>query len=86
MPLRYSDRFIDKYAELSLAIRKKVDKALKLLENDFRYPGLQSHPITGFPGIYEARVNQKIRITYERSGNILKIRNVDNHDECLRQP
>ncbi len=86
MPLRYSDRFIDKYGALPLVIRNKVDKALKLLERDFRHPGLQSHPVAGYPGIYEARVDQKIRITYERSGNILKIRNIDNHDECLRNP
>jgi mRNA-degrading endonuclease RelE of RelBE toxin-antitoxin system len=86
MPLRYTDRFIDKYAALPLVIRNKVDKALKMLENDFRHPGLQSHSLGGSPGIFEARVDQRYRLTYERSGNILNIRNVDNHDECLKNP
>ena len=86
MPLRYSDRFIDKYEALPVVIRKKVDKALKMLESGFRHPGLQSHPIRSSPGVYESRVDLKIRITYERIGDILKIRNVDNHDECLKNP
>ena len=86
MPLRYSRRFIDKYVLLPLTVRNKVDKVLALLETNFRHPGLQSHPILGSPGIYEARVDQEFRITYERSSDILKIRNIDNHDECLRNP
>jgi hypothetical protein len=86
MPLKYTERFKLQYAKLPLAIRPKVDKALKLLDANFRHPGLRSHAVEGAPGIFEAYVDRKYRMTFERSGDILLMRNVDNHDECLRKP
>ena len=61
-------------------------KAIRLLEVDFRHPGLHSHRVKGFADIYEDYVDQKYRITYERRGDTLVMRNVDNHDECLKNP
>jgi len=86
MTIQYTEKFADKYSHLPAAIRSKVDKAVKLLDENFRHPGLQSHPIQSIPGVYEAYVDDKYRITYDRKGNIFTIRNVDNHDECLRSP
>jgi mRNA-degrading endonuclease YafQ of YafQ-DinJ toxin-antitoxin module len=86
MPLEFTGRFERKYARLPLNIRINVKKALKLLENNFRHPGLRSHPVEGYPDIYEAYVDKKYRLTFERSENVLTLRNVDNHDECLRNP
>ncbi len=86
MPLRYTERFERKYIKLPLTVRLKVKKALKLLETNFRHPGLRSHPVEGAPGIYEAYVDIKYRMTFERSGKVLILRNVDNHDECLKNP
>jgi len=86
MPLEYSDRFIRQYKLLPAEIQLKVKKALRLLDNDFRYPGLKSHPLQGIPGIFEAYVDHKYRMTFERRGNVLTLRNVDNHDECLKNP
>jgi hypothetical protein len=86
MPLEFTGRFERKYARLPLNIRIKVKKALKLLDADFRHPGLRSHPVEGAPGIYEAYVDIKYRLTFERSGGTLILRNVDNHDECLKKP
>jgi mRNA-degrading endonuclease YafQ of YafQ-DinJ toxin-antitoxin module len=86
MTIEYSERFSYKYSHLQASIRSKVDKALKLLDENFRHPGLQSHPVQSLPGVYEAYVDDKYRITYDRKGNIFTMRNVDNHDECLRNP
>jgi len=86
MPLKYTERFKNQYLKLPLAIRLKVDKSLKLLDADFRHPGLRCHPIGGAPGIFEAYVDRKYRMTYERRGDTLIMRNVDNHDECLKKP
>jgi mRNA-degrading endonuclease YafQ of YafQ-DinJ toxin-antitoxin module len=86
MPLKLTERFRKQYIKLPLVIRHKVDKSLKLLDSDFRHPGLRSHPVEGAPGIFEAYVDRKYRLTYERSGDTLILRNVDNHDECLREP
>lgn len=86
MPIELTERFIQQYAQLPVAIQRKVDKALRLLDADFRHPGLHSHPIESAPGIFEAYVDLKYRMTFERHGDTFIMRNVDNHDECLRNP
>ena len=69
-----------------MAIQNKVDKALRLRDSNSRHPGLRSHPIEKAPGIFEAYVDDKYRMTFERKGDIFIIRNVDNHDDCLKNP
>jgi hypothetical protein len=86
MPLKYTGRFKQQYIRLPLAVRTKVDKALKMLESNFRHPGLRSHPVESAPGIFEAYVDKKYRMTFERQNDTFIMRNVDNHDECLRNP
>ncbi len=86
MPIEYSPRFVHQYGQLPAAIQRKVDKALRLLDADFRHPGLRSHPVESAPGIFEAYVDVKYRMTFERRSDTLVMRNVDNHDECLRNP
>lgn len=86
MPLKLTERFKRQYLKLPLNIRLNVNKTLKLLDVNYHHPGLRSHPIEGAPGIYEAYVNRKYRLTYEHQGDIFILRNVDNHDECLRKP
>lgn len=86
MTVRYTSRFRKQYGELSDAIQGKVDKAIEFLDTDFRYPGLRSHPLKSHPGIFEAYVDDKYRMTFERQGDTLIMRNVNNHDECLKNP
>jgi hypothetical protein len=86
MPVELTERFVKQYAILPKTIQQKVDKALKFLDTDFRHPGLRSHPVEGAPGIIEAYVDQKYRMTFERHGNAIVMRNVDNHDACLKHP
>jgi hypothetical protein len=86
MPIELTERFIRQYIKLPSVIQRKVDKALRLLDADFRHPGLRSHPLISTPGIFEAYVDRKYRMTFERHGEIFIMRNVDNHDECLDNP
>lgn len=86
MSLQITERFVKQYTQLPKPVQRKVDKALRLLDTDYRHPGLHSHPVEGTPGIYEAYVDHKYRMTFERSGDTFIMRNVDNHDECLRNP
>ena len=86
MPIQLTNRFVRQYGQLPEATQRKVDKALRLLDTDFRYPGLRSHPIESAPGIFEAYVDIKYRMTFERHRDTFVMRNVDNHDECLRNP
>ena len=86
MPIKTSARFDEHYERLPRLIQLKVDKALRFLDADFRHPGLRSHPVEKRPGILEAYVDDKYRMTFERQGDTFIMRNVDNHDECLRNP
>ena len=86
MPIELTERFVKQYARLPKAIQQKVDKALALLDADFRHPGLRSHPIESIPGVIEAYVDRRYRMTFERHGDTFVMRNVDNHDECLKNP
>ena len=86
MPIRLTQRFARQYDRLPQVVKRKADKALLLLDADFRHPGLRSHPLEGIEGIFEAYVDAKYRMTFERRGNMFVLRNVDNHDECLRNP
>jgi hypothetical protein len=86
MPIEFTNRFVRQYNRLSVTIQNKVDKALRLLDNDFRHPGLRSHPVERAPGIFEAYVDDKYRMTFERQGVTFILRNVDNHDDCLNNP
>lgn len=86
MPIQFTEQFVKQYARLLTSVQRKADKALLLLEKDFRHPGLRSHPVEGAEGIFEAYVDARYRLTFERHGNVFVLRNVDNHDECLRNP
>ncbi len=82
-----SQRFKDAYRDLPPEIQAKVKKALRLMAENIRHPSSQTKPIQGVPGIYEARVDQNHRITYERlPGNKVRMRTIGKHEEALRHP
>lgn len=86
MPIKLTRRFVRQYSILPKVIQKKVDKALFMLDADFRRPGLRSHPVESAPGVFAAHVDRKYRMTFEHHGDTFIMRNIDSHDECLRNP
>ena len=86
MPIVISERFALAYAKLPSDVQAKVDKALRLLEEDFRHPGMRAGRVEGTEGIYEARVDRRHRMTYQRDGDRLVMRNVGEHEKTLRRP
>ncbi len=86
MSIQFSERFVKQYERLPGTMQKKVDKELRLLDANFRHPGLRGHPVEGVEDIFAAYVDDKYRMTFERRGDKLFMRNVDNHDECLKNP
>jgi len=80
-------RFKKAYKNLSPELQAKVIKALKLFEDNPRHPSLQAKPVQGIRGVYEARVDQSYRMTYQRlPDDILLMRVVEKHDETLKNP
>jgi mRNA interferase RelE/StbE len=82
-----SPRFKKAFKKLPPEIQAKVIKALKLLEENPRHPSLQTKPVQGVRGIFEARVDQSYRMTYQRlPEDISLVRVVWKHDERLKNP
>jgi len=86
MPTRRTKRFKRAFLKLPEFIRKKVKRTLALLDQDFHHPGLRAKRLSGHRDIFYARVDRDPRITYERRGDVLILRNVGRHDETLKNP
>lgn len=86
MALIITNRFKKAYQQLPPDVQNKVKKALRLLDEDPRYPSLRVKPIQGTDKIYEGRIDRKYRFSFEFNGDDKILRNVDNHDECLKNP
>jgi len=79
-------KFRDLYRKLPTAIRRKALRQIHRLAQDLRHPSLQVKRIQGTPGIWEARVDIRHRMTFEFEGDILFLRVIGDHDEVLRRP
>ena len=55
------------------------------MEKDLKYPSLQTKKIKGAEGIWEARVSQSLRITFNLEKNTIILRTVGEHDILKRQ-
>jgi len=86
MPTELSKKFVRAYDRLPLLLQKRVDRVLRLLDENWRHPGLRARRLSGHRDIFYARVDREHRITYERRGDVLVLRNVGRHDETLRNP
>lgn len=86
MRIRFTERFRRSYGELTPSEQESVEKALRLLASDWRYPSLRVKKMQGRPGIWEARASQSLRITFEISGDVILLRNVGQHDKTLDNP
>lgn len=85
--VKFSRRFTKAYLRLPTEIRAKVKKALALLEENPRHPSLQTKPLRGYEGFYEARVDINYRMIYVRLPNdVIEMSYVDTHDKALRNP
>ena len=85
-------RFKKAYKVLPVRIQKKVSKAFILFQTNPSHPSLNVKKMQGHTHIWEGRVDGQYRFTFhfdkdETSGETICVfRNVDNHDECLKNP
>ena len=85
--IRLTRRFLKSFARLPAVVQEKVKKQIALLADNPRHPSLQTKPIQGATGIYEARVDIDYRLTYEREAeDTLVLRVVAKHEEALKKP
>jgi len=85
-----SERFKRAFRSLPKEIQEKAVRTLRLMAEDPFYPSLVVKKVRGHTGVWEARVDIKYRLTFqyeeEDVETICILRNVDNHDECLKNP
>jgi len=85
--IKFTRRFLKSFARLPVAVQEKIKKQITLLAENPRHPSLQTKPIQGVPGIYEARVDSDYRMTYQRdTDDTLVLRVVGKHAEALKKP
>ena len=65
MKFRRTNRFKKDYQELSTDIQRRVDKQLRLLLRDPRYPSLRVHKLQGVEGLWEFSVTMNYRVLFE---------------------
>jgi mRNA-degrading endonuclease RelE of RelBE toxin-antitoxin system len=85
MRIERTPQFVKEYKSLDEALRKKVDKQLRLLMTNVRYPGLYARKMVSQPDLWEARVDYHYRITFKVQGDVIILRRVGTH-EIYRKP
>jgi mRNA-degrading endonuclease RelE of RelBE toxin-antitoxin system len=85
--IKFTWCFLKSFAHLPRPVQEKIKKAIAQRAENPRHPSLQTKPIQGAPGIYEARVDIDYRFTYERQADdTLALRVVGKHDDALKKP
>jgi len=83
--IRLTGRFERSFARLTKTEMKTVWKAVELLADNPRHPGLQVKKMKG-KDIWEARVSARLRMTFDVVGDIIYMRHVGEHDKVLKNP
>lgn len=83
--------FEKKIKKISPHVLQAAKKVIKLLSCEPRHPSLKTHKVKkafgDFGGeVFEAYVTKKYRMTWEYGPDqgMITLRNIDNHDECLK--
>ena len=86
MRIEFTDRFLRAYRALQGDEARLVEKALRQLAADPRYPGLRVKKMQGRQDVWEARASNSLRLTFEMHGDVLLLRNVGAHHDTLNNP
>ncbi len=85
MHIEATPTFIRLYKRLPSDIKERSQKALELLQTNPAHPSLGHKKMVGQKTIYEIRVSQNYRITYQRIGDTAYLRKIGTHD-LLKNP
>jgi mRNA-degrading endonuclease RelE of RelBE toxin-antitoxin system len=85
MKFSFTHSFIKDYRGLPDQLQKTVDKKLKLFLDNQRHPSLKIKKMQDPRGIWEGRITQGYRFTFQIEGEICILRRLGTHD-ILRTP
>ena len=86
MEVLFTEQFEQAYETLTSAEKRSVRKALALLGDNPKHPGLHVKKMEGRKNIWEARPSKRLRMTLEMAGETIFMRNVGEHDKVLKRP
>ena len=86
MEVLFTEQFEQAYEMLTSSEKRSVRKALALLGDNPRHPGLHVKKMEGRKNIWEARPSKRLRMTFEMAGEAILIRNGGEHDKVLKRP
>jgi mRNA-degrading endonuclease RelE of RelBE toxin-antitoxin system len=86
MRIKWTERFLRAYRMLGAEDARRVEKALRLLADNPRQPGLRVKKMQGREGVWEARASNSLRLTFELRDDVILLRNVGAHDDTLKNP
>lgn len=85
MHLEATQTFIRLYKKLPADLKERTQKTLELFESNPSHPSLGHKKMAGQKDIYELRVSQNYRITYQKIGDTAYLRKIGTHG-LLRNP
>ncbi len=85
MKLFFSKTFVRHYRKLPQKIQKATDKQLELFLSNPQHPSLNIKKMNDPRNIWEGRVTQSYRFTFQIEDDIYILRKVGTHD-MLRKP
>ena len=85
MKLLFTRTFIKNYSKLPKRIQSATDKQLEYLLSDPEHPSLNIKKMKDPREIWEGRVTESYRFTFQIQGDLYIIRKVGSHD-ILKNP
>jgi len=85
MKLLFTYSFIKDYRALPDQLQKTVDKKLKLFLDNQRHPSLNIKKMQDPRDIWEGKITQGYRFTFQMKGEVCILRRLGTHD-ILRTP
>jgi len=85
MKLEFTKAFIKDYRKLPGSIQKIADKNLALLMTNSKHPSLHVKKMNDPRNIWEGRVSDSYRFTFQVKGDTCLLRRIGTHD-MLRNP
>lgn len=79
MNVYFSDSFRRDFKDLSAEIKKIAEQKIQFFLNNPRHPSLHTKKIQGTRDIWEGRITQNYRFTFQVLQNVYRLRRVGTH-------
>jgi mRNA-degrading endonuclease RelE of RelBE toxin-antitoxin system len=84
MKIRETRTFRKQHNVLSKKIKKKFQKQINFLTQDFNYPSLRTKKYKGKKDVWEARIDYHNRFLFTKEDDIITLLAIGPHDEVLK--